>query len=286
MYRTEKQFNSRASEYTIEEVYTNNDVEPNDLKIPDVGFAFKYPQRWLNDPSQNKVIGIRRLNIKPTHHIINYRISIKIPGEDDPFNYNGRVEVLPDNNLLEILNEMFNKFMSYSKNVYTDITKHNFMPIYVYRNNTLLISIFDLAKSESNSQNSQVEFAFYDTYNITSLGAVDNIDKYPLLTFLNQPIDPTIDYSKIYKKDHVYNNVWDRDYIQFHASFSDSNKSFIGLRDDFYNKPSVIYKAPNDGSTFHVRFTTNGKTPILPLYCRFIVQLCFIVNYKKVNMVK
>ena len=46
MYRTENQFNTTASELAIEEVYTNLDIEPNDLYIPNEGFAFRYPQSF------------------------------------------------------------------------------------------------------------------------------------------------------------------------------------------------------------------------------------------------
>ena len=62
---SEKQFNTTASELAIEEVYTNLDIEPNDLYVPNEGFTFRYPQRWLNDPSQNKAIGLRKLSITP-----------------------------------------------------------------------------------------------------------------------------------------------------------------------------------------------------------------------------
>lgn len=47
MYRTENQFNTTASELAIEEVYTNLDIEPNDLYIPNEGFTFRYPQDGL-----------------------------------------------------------------------------------------------------------------------------------------------------------------------------------------------------------------------------------------------
>ena len=56
MYRTENQFNTTASELAIEEVYTNLDIEPTDLYIPNEGFAFRYPQRWLNDPSKIRLL--------------------------------------------------------------------------------------------------------------------------------------------------------------------------------------------------------------------------------------
>ena len=77
MYQSEKQFNTTASEHTIEEVYTNLDIAPNDMYLPYEGYAFRYPQRWLDDPSQNKMIGIRKLTILPTRHIINYYFEVE-----------------------------------------------------------------------------------------------------------------------------------------------------------------------------------------------------------------
>ena len=71
-------------------------------------------------------------------------------------------------------------------------------------------------------------------------------------------------------------------YIEFHSSFSDARKGFLGLNDEFYSKPSLLFKSPYDGPTFYISFYVNdGKASIIPRYCRFIVQLCFILNYKK-----
>lgn len=319
MYGNEKQFNSRASEHAIEEVYTNNDISTNDLKIIREGYEFRYPQRWLDDPSQNKAIGIRRLDIKPTHHIINYRIDVvsssstmtrdtletdinettdKITDEDKNiyqqsitkingdgttsiisktyFSFIGRIEVLPENTLMEILNKMFDEFTQYAnETVYSDGT-HKFAVYYDYSDNKLTIMIYDLKSYLAKGPT----FAIYDYLDIDNANEY-NYDQYALYRFLNQPEDKFEDDDQIFKEIWKFENVWDRDYIQFHASFSDSNRNFIGLRNDFYHKPSIIYRSPNDGSTFYIRFTTDGKSPILPLYCRFVVQLCFLVNYKK-----
>ena len=107
MYQSEKQFNTTASEHTIEEVYTNLDIAPNDMYLPYEGYAFRYPQRWLDDPSQNKMIGIRKLTILPTRHIINYYFEVeKADDETVSYAYNGRVEILPENQLFEILNKI------------------------------------------------------------------------------------------------------------------------------------------------------------------------------------
>ena len=101
------------------------------------------------------------------------------------------------------------------------------------------------------------------------------------LHFLNQrDDDESYEEQSELKLEHVYENVWDRGYIEFHATFSDSKRQFIGVNNEFYYKPSLLFKAPKDGSVFNIRFTTDGKTPILPRYCRFIIQLCFVINYK------
>ena len=66
MYRTENQFNTTASELAIEEVYTNLDIEPNDLYVPTEGFTFRYPQRWLNEHTHTQCV----------FHIIRLRLII------------------------------------------------------------------------------------------------------------------------------------------------------------------------------------------------------------------
>ena len=76
-------YNRRVSPKTIEETYTDNDVphEINEYKVKSyptydssIGFSFDYPMRWLNDKSDYKAIGIRRLKVVPSSHSINFYI--------------------------------------------------------------------------------------------------------------------------------------------------------------------------------------------------------------------
>ena len=262
MYQSEKQFNTTASEHTIEEVYTNLDIAPNDMYLPYEGYAFRYPQRWLDDPSQNKMIGIRKLTILPTRHIINYYFEVeKADDETVSYAYDGRVEILPENQLFEILNKI-------SDDIYNDVKKkypndnHGYMLMFDYKGGKLTFSTMDIQNG---------------TLKKFKLGSFSE----EFLHFLNQPDDDeSYEEQSELKLEHVYENVWDRGYIEFHATFSDSKRQFIGVNNEFYHKPSLLFKAPKDGSVFNIRFTTDGKTPILPRYCRFIIQLCFVINYK------
>ena len=263
MYQSEKQFNTTASVLAIEEAYTNLDIAPNDMYLPYEGYVFCYPQRWLDDPSQNKVIGIRRLNIAATTHTFNFAVIIE-DGEVKSQYETGDIKVLKSNKLMEVLNKITTIISKQSANSSGDQYTYEFQ--YYFENNKLIITCH---KITSNS-NTILKFKF-----------IANNSFNDFLKFLNQPIDGSLNNSlTTFKDSHVFENVWDREYIEFHATFSDSKRNFIGRGNEFYHKPSLFFKAPNDGSVFHVRFTSDGKTPILPRYCRFIIQLCFLLNYK------
>ena len=165
---------------------------------------------------------------------------------------------------MEVLNKITTIISKQSANSSGDQYTYEFQ--YYFENNKLIITCH---KITSNS-NTTLKFKFI---------ANDSFNDF--LKFLNQPIDWSLNNSlTTFKDSHVFENVWDREYIEFHATFSDSKRNFIGRGNEFYHKPSLFFKAPNDGSVFHVRFTSDGKTPILPRYCRFIIQLCFLLNYK------
>ena len=107
---SEKQFNTTTSDLAIEEVYTNLDVEPNDPCISTKGFAFRYPQRWLNDPSQNKAIGLRKLSITPQPISLKLYFSYLSPSTNTQIGLQYMsIDVLPENNMLEILTKIRDK---------------------------------------------------------------------------------------------------------------------------------------------------------------------------------
>jgi hypothetical protein len=78
----------------------------------------------------------------------------------------------------------------------------------------------------------------------------------------------------------TFSNVWDRVSLQFHASFSNNKRNFIGLNKDFYKSPSVFYDPPTNASDFWIKFTTDGRNQFLPRHCRFYISISFVRNYK------
>ena len=71
----EKQLTQRATKRPVEYNYTNADIHHQDTTPAD-GYQFEYPVNWTADPSTNKVIGIRRINYRPTSLDIVFAIHI------------------------------------------------------------------------------------------------------------------------------------------------------------------------------------------------------------------
>ena len=269
MFKTENQFSTTASQLPIEENYTNLDIDPYETINPLNGYTFRYPQRWLESPSQNKAIGIRRLDIIPTNHVISLTFTVEKPSgvsEDAPNPVTIYFQILAQNTLLEILTMLCN-------NVNNSFKSYRFY--YEYNDNgDLYISCMYIGNDET--QNIDAQFKITDS----SGTGITNVSEF--LKFLNQDISvENINYLGTLTDVMTFHNVWNREYLEFHASFSDSKRRFIGIKGDFYEKPTVLYNAPTDGSTFNIRFTTNGKNNIYPKYCRFIIQLVFLYNYRK-----
>ena len=75
MIPSEKQLSTKATIDAFDEIYTNFDVSVDaDTYTAQQGYPFDYPTRWLNDPSMNKRIAIRRLDVTPSTHSFRLRI--------------------------------------------------------------------------------------------------------------------------------------------------------------------------------------------------------------------
>ena len=283
-----KQLSNRVSAKTIEETFTDNDVEhvidQNGVQTTDIsagydkntGFTFDYPMRWLNDASDFKAIGIRRLNVIPTSHVIALWVNIKYQYiSDSPL-----VTLPPCPLPLTILSE--NTFEEIVYNIVSTLNTHitnndqgdkviSFMYKFDYKTGEFTLSLVCPDALEVLEYN--IEGATYGTT------AEANLNFF--LKFLNQErTTQNRDILTNYSDTKTFHNVWDRSSLQFHASFSDNRRSFIGLNKDFYENPSVFYDPPTNSSNFWIRFTTDGVHQILPRYCRFYIGLCFVRNYK------
>ena len=265
---SEKQFNNKATTESFDEIYTNYDISVEEDYIAQQGYPFDYPVRWLNDPSMNKRIAIRRLDVTPSTHSFTLIVSAII-NEDAEGKYKeggtitskAKIDITYQDSLVKVLNFICSSF---SYNIGNTSAGLKFY--YDVKTNKLKFWF-------TNSNNMSCEFKIF--------AETDN-ELNDFLKFLNQQVrheyrDKLNDLST----EKEFDEVWSRDRLHFHASFSTSRRKFIGKRGDFYQNLSLLYPAPTNESTFYIRFTSNGIKNILIRYCEFDIQLCYIVNFKK-----
>ena len=276
----EKQYTHRATKRPVEYNYTNADIHHTDTN-PSDGYQFEYPVNWTADQSTNKVIGIRRINYKPTSLDIAFKITIPSDDNEIPVRF-----VFTDQNTFEeCINAMvveINNKINDKGSTYVCATSYD-----------KALGTFSLAFDEGGASHTYEEFKIEFVYGNDSLYDPSDPSKQTneykhyksnFLMLFNQPITQA-NIDNAHKLSQLttelkFDNVWNRDSFYCHASFSDSPRQIIGINHDFWPTPSVFYAPGDNSNDFNVYFTTNTVNRILPRNGVMLIQLSYIFNYQ------
>ena len=276
----EKQLTLRASRRPVEYNYTNADIHHVNT-TPHDGYQFEYPVNWAGDPSRNKVIGIRRINYKPTSVDIVVRFHVSYGGNS--YNFDVAL-VFTDQNSFE---ECMSKLTLEVNDRIIRLETVNITIISSYNKETGEFSL-RFTDGTANPPVFKVQFpvggdAEYDG----TEGMYDEEHTHYRKEFLklfNQEltkanVDSLFHNGLVYMEELKFTNVWNRDSFYCHASFSDSPKQIIGINHDFWFTPSVFYEHSDNSNDFNVYFTTDTVHRILPRNGVMLIQLSYIFNY-------
>ena len=117
MIQSEKQFNTKATTESFDEIYTHYDVSVEEEYLASTGYPVDYPTKWLNDPSMNKRIAIRRLDVLPSSH--SFTLTVTCENLNDVsengtqikrYSERQTINVSYQENLIVVLNFICNQF--------------------------------------------------------------------------------------------------------------------------------------------------------------------------------
>jgi hypothetical protein len=230
-----KQLSNRVSAKTIEETFTDLDVEhvkdadgkdTTDISLnynPNTGFTFDYPQRWLNEENEFKAIGIRRLKVIPTSHIFALVVQVEymLLGSAEVYETNKMripLTITTENSTEEIIHLIINTLNELIQNIRCyrhdgtekKATDHHLGEIAAFTY-TFDYKTGNLSFKLTGTSN---EFTFEDLLFIIEGDTYDDLAENNLnyfLKFLNQ--ERTAENRKIltdYSETKTFNNVWDR----------------------------------------------------------------------------
>ena len=260
-------------------------------------FHYQFPSLWYSSVSNNKAIGLRRIETRARAKNITLmlKISRRLPGEEEkPYEKSFNLHFLESSDIDAIMSTMclmFNQFIATSlennrfkahNRCYT-FTIHyrydnstNEAMFYAIRSNVDEngFEILDWTNAGFSFEIIGVNDDFKTTFNMSQeikqhkktvgsdeLGITDIFDIFDSYD--------TVSYK--------FDNVWNRRYCFIHASFvSGTSFNYLGRSDDFYPKPSKMYKATGNTTDFTLAISYNGYQPVRTSEISFIVELAYI----------
>ena len=258
MYRTEKQLTTKQNKKIYEEVYFENDFHLSNYKETS-GFLLTYPNKFSQNPSQDKSIGIRRIDVIPGC-LYTY---IAVEFQDDQQTVSTpiyRGEYQSNNSLQEILVDLSNNLI-YKNQDGTIIYKIS----YIYKPDEGVLKLYSVKIDGQQNQIQQLPFRFvcftHDDY-LRLWSLLNQLNGKPFEGYL-QDEDYDID-SLTFVNEYNFTNVWNRTPLYFHASFSDSKYHYVCKTNDYWEKPAKLFYDNVNGLEFNVYFTTDGFHKIIP----------------------
>ena len=271
MYRTEKQLTTKQNKKIYEEVYFENDFSLKNYQDTS-GFLLTYPNKFSQNPSQDKSIGIRRINVNPGCHFLYLAVEF-YDGQNRITTPLHRGEYQNNNTMQEILVDLTNNLQvkDQQNNEYTLNTE--------YKPDEGKLNIYAVKYPANQAQGQQIQFRFvcfgYDRY-LRLWGILNQLSEVPFNGYLQ---DNNYDEdSLIFVDSYNFTNVWNRTPLYFHASFSDSKYHYVCKTNDYWEKPAKLFYDNINGLEFTVYFTTDGVHKIIPNWSNILLELSFILR--------
>ncbi len=260
-FLTEKQETQRSPIRPVEVSYVSEDAtDATD------GYMFNFPIRWSSNSSTTKAIGLRRLKYTPCAATLSFYIGLTY--DDTAYTTTTISKTFTSQNTLEeIIADLNNSCIGYLDE--DEKLKYNLSIIYTPSTATAEIKFYVENLEDEN-------LTEVDNFSITS-SSVDLTNQFRYI--FNQETGTTDSISTEGSGIITLTNVWNRQDLYFHSSFSDSTRQLIGCNNDFWYSPSVFYPAALNSDRFTLRFTQDTTKSIIPRHGVLLVQFSLIFNY-------
>ena len=267
-YPKESQFTGHASKRVYEEVYTNEDMTNDNVNVNNGYYTLRVPSLFSSDLSQEKAISPRRVMCEPNAHIFYTRISYWTE-------QGGQLAVTPfisfDFTSSNTMEECLNLLRTNSR---TENNGTTYVLDYLYNKKIGYLVLFAVDNGY-NPVFFRFECTSYKQYN--EIWSLFNQIGNPFFSAQNDQtqynpdvLGPVANYS--------LTNVWHREPLYVHATFSSSQKHYLCRTNDFWFKPSKYYYDNINCNDFNIFFTTDGFHWIIPYDAIKIIELCYILK--------
>ena len=276
-YKKESQFTNNASKRVFEEVYTNEDM-PDD-RVDNGIYRLSVPQMFASNPSQEKAISPRRVMCEPNAHAFDLQVAYCDISNDSVVVKSKKVyyDFTSQNTMEEILTTI----VSDSETIGESGSVFRLEYDYDKTKGDLIISPVFIP-APSNDEEEEDEFPRPEQVQPLKFSFICSCEKHYeyLWRLFNQTTSPVLMNNHVMSPDLgiELTNVWSREPLYVHASFSSARKHYLCRTGDFWFKPSKYYYDNTNQNDFELFFTTDGIHRIIPYDAVKVIELCFILR--------
>ena len=287
------------NKYMLEEVYFSSLCEdslsaskynPQNAHFQDGRYYFDFPDLWYNNLSNNKAIGLRRIDLYPDPLNLEFRMSLKRLQKG---NLNVEIplyismSISPNQTMKSILDEICrqaNRFYNETGSgtarwTYKEKTCR-FFANYHYATSTGSIEAvrtYVLPEGEVDDYHFslRIDMLNDDAKKFFNIKNGDDFPGYIPVT-AGGTKDGTLKYE--------LPGMWNREFLFVHASFVNGTSfNYLGRSGEFYPKPSKMYKFAGGSNRFYFQLSYDGRTPITDKVADFCIDLAYIYYDKNYN---
>ena len=266
----------------------NRKYNPQNAHFENGRYYFDFPDFWYNHLSNNKAIGLRRIDLYPDPLNLEFRMTLNR-------NYNGSentaiplyvsMAIGPNQTMKSILDEICrqaNRFYSStgagtSKWTFKEKTCR-FVANYHYATSTATIEAvrtYVLPDGETETMHFSLKIDMLND-DAKKFFNIKNGSEFPGYTKITGGKDGTMKYE--------LPGMWNREFLFVHASFVNGTSfNYLGRSGEFYPKPSKMYRFAGGTNRFYFQLSYDGRKPITDKVADFCIDLAYIYYDKNYN---
>lgn len=286
------------NKYMLEEVYFSSLCEdslsaskynPQNAHFQDGRYYFDFPDLWYNNLSNNKAIGLRRIDLYPDPLNLEFTITL-----NRFYNNSHNASIIP-----------LNIVMPVSANSSTRDILEN-----ICRQATVWYSERGMGMSKTTNKDKTCRFVFNYQYS-TSTGVIEAVRSYSVAEGETDRFNFSLHIHNLNDDAKKFFNIkdgsefpgyssggnmedgtlkyelpgmWNREFLFVHASFVNGTSfNYLGRSGEFYPKPSKMYKFAGGSNRFYFQLSYDGRTPIKDKVADFCIDLAYIYYDKNYN---
>jgi hypothetical protein len=278
------------NKYMLEEVFFSESCitdeerkmfnNPQQERFIDGKYYFNYPALWYNSMSNNKAIGLRKIDLRAES--LNISLKVRISRKHSGSGQDPNPVVVPVKTVARANQSTYSVLQDIYRLVNLVIAKNGRKPwssnpektveLVPYFNYTTSQATIDLNRVyETNNDEYHFSFEIYELnkdaeefFNIKN----ENLPVYQACT---KQADGTTNYT--------FNDVWNREFLFVHASFVNGTSfNYLGRSSEFYPKPSKMYPFAGSSQQFYFELSYDGRNPVKKRMGVFCIDLAFIYH--------